>query len=96
MWASLLATLKQRDRLDEAAVAHELQVPRQAVERLALCRRPRPQHESEDLEETALYVGTSATALAGLYRLGQALEALGDSSARAGVRRAARKREDNG
>lgn len=95
LWASLLATLDQREGLDTAAVSTKLQVTPDAVERLALCRRPRPSREADDLDEIARYVGTSVVALATLYRLGQALETLADSHATTGLRQAARKREDH-
>lgn len=95
LWASLLATLDQREGLDIAAVSSRLQVAPDAVERLALCRRPRPSREADDLGEIARYVGTTVVALASLYRLGQALEVLADSHATTGLRQAARKREDD-
>lgn len=95
LWASLLATLDQREGLDGAAVRSRLQVTPDAVERLALCRRPRPSREADDLGETARYVGTSVVELATLYRLGQALEVLADSPAMTGLRQAARQRQDN-
>jgi hypothetical protein len=95
LWASLLATLEEREGLDEAGVGRRLRVRPDAVERLALCRRPRPGREADDLDETARYVGTGLVALATLYRLGQALEALSHSQATTGLRQAARKREDD-
>lgn len=93
MWASLLVTLDQREGLDAAGVASRLRVTPDAVERLALCRRPRPSSEADDLGETARYVGTSVVELATFYRLGRTLEVLADSQATAGLRQAARKRE---
>jgi hypothetical protein len=95
LWASLLATLDQREGLDSAAISSRLQVTPDAVERLALCRRPRPSREADDLGETARYVGASVVDLATVYRLGQALEVLADSRATRGLRQAARKREDD-
>lgn len=95
LWASLLATLDQREGLDTATVSTRLQVTPDAVERLALCRRPRPSGEADDLDEIARYVGTSVVALATLYRLARALEVLADSQAATGLRQAARKREDD-
>lgn len=95
LWASLLVTLDQREGLDAAGVSRRLRVTPDAVERLALCRRPRPSSEADDLGETAHYVGTSVVELATLYRLGRALELLADSRATTGLRQAARKREDD-
>lgn len=95
MWASLLATLDQREGLDAAGVCSRLRLTPDAVERLALCRRPRSSTEADDLGETARYVGTSLAELATLYRLGRALEVLADSRATTGLRQAARKREDD-
>jgi len=93
LWASLLATLDQREGLDSGAISSRLQVTPDAVERLALCRRPRSGSEADDLGETARYVGTNVVELATLYRLGRALEILADSGATTGLRQAARKRE---
>lgn len=95
LWASLLATLDQHDGLNSAAISSRLQVTPEAVERLALCRLPRPSREADDLDETARYVGTSVVELAMMYRLGRALEVLADSRAAKGLRQAARKREDD-
>ena len=95
LWASLLVTLEQREGLDAAGVSSRLRVTPDAVDRLALCRRPRLGSEADDLGETARYVGASVVELATLYRLGRALEVLADSQPTTGLRQAARKHEDD-
>jgi hypothetical protein len=95
LWASLLATVEQREGLDEVGIGSRLIVTPEAIARLALCRRPRSGREADDLDETARYVGTSAVALASLYWLGQALEALSNKHASEGLRQAARRRADD-
>lgn len=94
LWASLLAVVEDREDLSAGDLARRLGVREDQIARLALCRRPRPVRELDDLDETARFIGAGVRELAEVYRLGQALEALGET--RPGqLQQAARLRDDD-
>jgi hypothetical protein len=95
LWASLLAVLEVTEGTDSAELANRLSVPVRQVARLALCFRPRPGHEIEDLNETAQFIGAVPLDLAMIYRIAQAIEALTVPDNPVTLRHAARRPDDD-
>jgi uncharacterized protein YerC len=82
------------ERKSREAVAAELGISMEGIQRLALCLRPRKDHFGIDVRAIAAHVGADAGTLARVARAAQALDAMtiGVADAERGLLLAARAR----
>src|SRR5688500_16786029 len=74
--AWVLARYRETERLDDDGLAAFLGIDRAALDRLALCGRPRPELFGADVAAIAEHAGASEYRLANLIRQVEALQAL--------------------
>jgi hypothetical protein len=74
--AWVLARYRELERLDDDRLAAFLGIDRPALDRLALCGRPRPELFAADVQDIAAHVGADPLRLANLIRQVEALQAL--------------------
>ncbi|GAB4478951.1 MAG: hypothetical protein Kow00124_24020 [Anaerolineae bacterium] len=72
LMASLIAQIRQAERLDADQAAARLGISRGQLDRLALCRRPGGAHFDEEVAQIAAYVGMPRESLAGLLAAARA------------------------
>lgn len=89
------ARFREAEHLDQHGLASMLGVEPETLNRLALCRRPRPDRFGEDVHAIAARFGADVLRLASVIRQADALTTLADlPTPDVGVLAAARDRDD--
>ncbi len=96
LMSSLMQLYREREGMDDEALAAFLECDPEALPRLALCRRPRQAPDFRgDIEAIAAHGGANSARLAQLVRAAEALEGIEDLGGGTGsILMAARDRED--